>query len=176
MPSHPSAARRRLHRDRVVAKRLEQARALSLTDPAEHVPGPVQSTVKLVVPAVSSLRVSRRHVLNGQTVKFSGRVRSVPIPAGGKLVQMEVLLSRRWQTFRTVRTDPSGRWVLPYRFARTRGEQSYRAEHLHRSVTIPYDEQLATMLDTGAYTLDALGRSSRVAIKRLGLAVAEQLK
>lgn len=39
MPSRPSAARRRLHRDRVVAKRLEQARALSLTDPTEHVPG-----------------------------------------------------------------------------------------------------------------------------------------
>lgn len=87
---------------------------------------PVHSTVKLVVPAVSSLSVNRRRALNGQTVKFSGRVQSVPIPAEGKLIQMEVLLSRRWQTFRTVRTDASGRWVLPYRFARTRGSQSYR--------------------------------------------------
>lgn len=87
---------------------------------------PVQTAVKLIVPAVSSLSVNRRRALNGQTVKFSGRVQSVPIPAGGKLIQMEVLLSRRWQTFRTVRTDPSGRWVLPYRFARTRGAQSYR--------------------------------------------------
>ena len=54
-------------------------------------------------------------------------------------------------------------------------EQSFRAEHLHRVVTIPYDEQLATMLDAGHYSLDALSRPTRMAIKRLGLAVAEQL-
>ena len=54
-------------------------------------------------------------------------------------------------------------------------EERFRAQHLHRAVTIPYDEQLATMLDSGTYSLDALKRPSRVAIKRLGLAVAEQL-
>jgi MinD-like ATPase involved in chromosome partitioning or flagellar assembly len=54
-------------------------------------------------------------------------------------------------------------------------EERFRAEHLHRAVTIPYDEQLATMLDTGTYTVDALERPTRLAIKRLGLAVAEQL-
>ena len=54
-------------------------------------------------------------------------------------------------------------------------EQRFRAEHLHRSVTIPYDEQLAAMLDAGHYTLDALRRPTRLSIKRLGLAVAEQL-
>jgi MinD-like ATPase involved in chromosome partitioning or flagellar assembly len=54
-------------------------------------------------------------------------------------------------------------------------EQRFRAEHLHRCVTIPYDEQLASMLDAGHYTLDALGRPTRMAIKQLGVAVAEQL-
>jgi MinD-like ATPase involved in chromosome partitioning or flagellar assembly len=54
-------------------------------------------------------------------------------------------------------------------------EQRFRAEHLHRCVTIPYDEQLAGMLDAGHYTLDALRRPTRMAIKQLGLAVAEQL-
>lgn len=54
-------------------------------------------------------------------------------------------------------------------------EQRFRAEHLHRCVTIPYDEQLAAMLDAGQYTLDALRRPTRLAIKHLGLAVAEQL-
>jgi MinD-like ATPase involved in chromosome partitioning or flagellar assembly len=48
------------------------------------------------------------------------------------------------------------------------------AERL-RAVALPYDEQLATMLDTGTYTLDALERETRVAVKRLGLAVAAQL-
>ena len=56
-----------------------------------------------------------------------------------------------------------------------RVEDRFRAEHLHRAVTIPYDEQLATMLDAGTYTLDALERPTRLAVKRLGLAVAEQL-
>jgi MinD-like ATPase involved in chromosome partitioning or flagellar assembly len=54
-------------------------------------------------------------------------------------------------------------------------EERFRAEHLHRSVTIPFDEQLATMLDAGTYAMDGLERPTRLAIKRLGLAVAEQL-
>jgi MinD-like ATPase involved in chromosome partitioning or flagellar assembly len=54
-------------------------------------------------------------------------------------------------------------------------EERFRARHVHRSVTIPYDEQLATMLDSGTYSLDALGRRTRAAVKQLGLSVAEQL-
>jgi MinD-like ATPase involved in chromosome partitioning or flagellar assembly len=54
-------------------------------------------------------------------------------------------------------------------------EDRFRAEHLHRAVTVPHDEQLATMLDSGTYVLEALPRPTRVAVKRLGLAVAEQL-
>ena len=54
-------------------------------------------------------------------------------------------------------------------------EDRFRAERLHRAVAIPYDEQLATMLDSGAYMLEALDSSTRRAIKRLGFAVAEQL-
>ena len=87
---------------------------------------PAESSVQLVVRAVSTLRVSRHRVLNGRHVTFSGQVRSTPIPAGGKLIQLEVLLSGRWQTFRTARTDQAGRWALPYRFARTRGVRWYR--------------------------------------------------
>jgi MinD-like ATPase involved in chromosome partitioning or flagellar assembly len=54
-------------------------------------------------------------------------------------------------------------------------EECFRRERLHRSVTIPYDERLAVMLDTGTYSLEALHRRTRVPIKRLGLSVAEQL-
>lgn len=54
-------------------------------------------------------------------------------------------------------------------------EQRFRAEHLHRCITIPYDEQLAGMLDAGHYALDELRRPTRMAVKQLGLAVAEQL-
>jgi MinD-like ATPase involved in chromosome partitioning or flagellar assembly len=54
-------------------------------------------------------------------------------------------------------------------------ENRFRAQHLHRAVTIPYDEPLAAMLDTGTYALEALALPTRFAIKRLGLAVADQL-
>ena len=54
-------------------------------------------------------------------------------------------------------------------------EARFRAQHLHRCVTVPYDEQLATMLDSGGYSLDVLRRDTRAAVKQLGLAVAEQL-
>ena len=42
-------------------------------------------------------------------------------------------------------------------------------------VAIPRDERLALMLDSGTYSLEALDRRTRQAIKRLGLAVAQQL-
>jgi putative peptide zinc metalloprotease protein len=54
-------------------------------------------------------------------------------------------------------------------------EDHFRAQHLHRAVTIPEDKRLATMLDSARYTLSALERPTRLAVKRLGLAVAEQL-
>jgi MinD-like ATPase involved in chromosome partitioning or flagellar assembly len=54
-------------------------------------------------------------------------------------------------------------------------DERFRQERLHRSVTVPYDERLAVMLDSGTYTLEALDRPTRLPVKRLGLAVAEQL-
>jgi len=45
----------------------------------------------------------------------------------------------------------------------------------YRSVVLPRDERLHTMLATGTYSLEALRPDTRVAVKELGLAVAEQL-
>jgi MinD-like ATPase involved in chromosome partitioning or flagellar assembly len=54
-------------------------------------------------------------------------------------------------------------------------EAYFRQQRLRRSVTLPYDERLRAMLDTGTYVLEALPRPTRKPIKLLGLAVAEQL-
>jgi len=54
-------------------------------------------------------------------------------------------------------------------------EAHFREQRLRRSVTIPRDERLRTMLDTGTYALGALDRGTRMPVKLLGLAVAEQL-
>jgi MinD-like ATPase involved in chromosome partitioning or flagellar assembly len=54
-------------------------------------------------------------------------------------------------------------------------ERRLRERRLHRNIAIPHDDQLAAMLDTATYQLEALERPTRMAIKRLGLAVSEQL-
>jgi hypothetical protein len=86
---------------------------------------PVQREVTLLVPARTTLRAGRHRVLNGQSVTFRGRLRSMPIPPGGKLVELQVRLTGHWQTFRTVLTDGQGRWSVSYKFRRTVGVQRY---------------------------------------------------
>ena len=116
------------------------SRTLRLIYHGSPVTLPSQAAVTLRVPAESSLHVSRRRVLNGQAVTFTGRVRSLPVPAAGKLVELQVRLSGRWQTFRTRRTDPAGRWSIPYRFRRTRGIQHYRFRlRLPREAAYPFE-------------------------------------
>jgi 5-hydroxyisourate hydrolase-like protein (transthyretin family) len=87
---------------------------------------PTASEVALFVPAVSTIRATPRRVRNGQAVHFVGRLRSLPAPAAGKLVELQVVLSGRWQTFRTTVTNAQGGWRVPYRFRRTCGLTRYR--------------------------------------------------
>ena len=87
---------------------------------------PAQTTVAMTVPAATSLTVSRHRLRNGQTVTFAGVLRTLPAPPGGKLLELQVRLPRRWETFRTIRTDTSGHWSARYHFTRTYGVQRYR--------------------------------------------------
>jgi hypothetical protein len=87
---------------------------------------PAQASVAVVVPALTSLTVNRRHLRNRQAVTFTGALKTVPAPPGGKLVELQVRLPHRWETFRTIRTDPAGHWSARYRFTRTYGVQRYR--------------------------------------------------
>jgi hypothetical protein len=82
---------------------------------------PAEGKASLDVSGASSLKVNHEHVLNGQSVEFSGRVRGRPLPATGKLVELQVLLSERWQTFRTARSELDGTWSISYHFKRTCG-------------------------------------------------------
>ncbi len=54
-------------------------------------------------------------------------------------------------------------------------EERFRREGLRSPVVIPYDRQLRAMLDSGTYSLEALERPTRLAVKRVGLVVAERL-
>ena len=87
---------------------------------------PAQGEVSLLTSAASTLRASPRRLRNGQSVRFSGRLRALPAPPAGKLVELQVVLSGRWQTFRTTRTQSDGSWAIRYRFRRTCGLLRYR--------------------------------------------------
>jgi len=82
--------------------------------------------VKISVPATSSVRTSRKRLLNGQSVTFSGRVRTRPIPEPGKLVEVQAYFRGRWRTISTTRTNPQGNWRFRYRFGATTGVVRYR--------------------------------------------------
>ena len=67
---------------------------------------PVEDTATLLVEATSSFAVRPKHILNGDSVTFRGRVgdeRPLPERQAGRVA---VARHRGWQTFRTVRTDP----------------------------------------------------------------------
>lgn len=51
-------------------------------------------------------------------------------------------------------------------------EETFARYAVATRATIPYDQQLRLMLDTGTYTLDTLKRSTRIPIKELGAAIA----
>lgn len=86
---------------------------------------PAAAKVTLLVPGRSTFAASRTRILNGQSVVFSGRVQGRPLPATGKLIELQVRLPGEWETFRTIRSEPDGRWRIRYQFRRTCGAQSF---------------------------------------------------
>jgi hypothetical protein len=101
---------------------------------------PSDQPAKLLVPAATTIRRSKRLVRNGQTVRFSGRLRGLPLPAVGKLVNLQVHYRRRWRTFATPRTDAKGTWRFTYRFQATRGAVRYRFRAaVKREAAYPYE-------------------------------------
>jgi len=69
----------------------------------------------------ATLRLSRRKIREGRHVAFKGRVGHLAarIPAGGKLVELEVKDGHSWQTVRhPFYTRSDGKYRLRYRFGR----------------------------------------------------------
>jgi hypothetical protein len=95
--------------------------------------------VSVRVGALSSLRVNRRALTNGQTARFVGQVKGGFVPPAGKLVELQVLIRGAWQTFATLHTDTLGRWRYDYRFGGTTGRVAYvfRAK-VPAEATYPY--------------------------------------
>jgi hypothetical protein len=87
---------------------------------------PSEGSAELLVNGSSTLKVDHDHVLNGQSVTFSGEVEGRPLPEKGKLIELQYRASDEWITFRTIRSDATGRWSIEYPFKRTCGVEKYR--------------------------------------------------
>jgi hypothetical protein len=116
---------------------------------------PRTSTVSLLVRGSTSFDVDRHRVRNGEDVEFRGHVRGRPLPAAGKLVELQVFTRDRWRTFAQPRADAAtGRWNYRYRFESVRGTQHFRFRARVRKETgYPYE----------------LGRSHRIAVRVRGI-------
>jgi hypothetical protein len=96
--------------------------------------------VYLRVGARSTFHADRHSFVNGETARFTGRLRGDHIPAGGKLVELQVFLRGRFRTFATAHTDDRGRWRYDYRFDGTRGRVKYRFRaRVPREATYPFE-------------------------------------
>jgi len=102
------------------------SRTLSFRYGGSSLTRPSRGDVVIRVPAAATIRASRRSARNGQRVRFSGRLPGRPIPAGGKIVDLQAFYRGRWRTFATPRSGASGRWRYAYRFGATRGRLTYR--------------------------------------------------
>ncbi|HEX6388853.1 MAG TPA: hypothetical protein VFZ89_05395 [Solirubrobacteraceae bacterium] len=83
--------------------------------------------LSLIVRQDALLKLSRRTLRNGQTLRFRGRVRGT-IPRAGARVQLQVKLRTGWLTFKrlTVKPRSGGRFTARYTFRRTTARTRYR--------------------------------------------------
>jgi hypothetical protein len=85
------------------------------------------------------LRVAPHKVRNGQTVTFQGLLEAGRVRRSEKLVDMQVLIGRRWRTFATTRAAADGTFAYRYHFRRTFQPITYRFRALSRyEVGFPY--------------------------------------
>jgi hypothetical protein len=89
----------------------------------------IRSATKILslnVRSLTSMRPNHKRRVNGEAVRFHGRIKTGRIPEHGKLVEVQVYVRGEWRTFATTRAGRRGSWSYDYRFDGTRGNQTYR--------------------------------------------------
>jgi hypothetical protein len=82
--------------------------------------------VNLLVSAAATLIATPTRLRNGRAVRFAGRLRGLPYPRRGKLIDLQARVGSSWRTFASLRTRGDGRYAYRYRFSRTFRTQTYR--------------------------------------------------
>lgn len=107
--------------------RARASQVLRLTYRGSDLLDPAGRTLRLLVSAYSTLRISPRRVLNGDSVTLRGRIIGGRLPPGGKLFALQAFYARGWHSFAgPFHTRPDGRWRAHYRFRSTTGRVVYR--------------------------------------------------
>jgi len=73
------------------------------------------------VRAGATLAIRPAHVRNRQRITFTGRLLGAFIPAGGKGVEIQVRVGRRWRDVVAAHANARGRFRATYRFQRSAG-------------------------------------------------------
>jgi hypothetical protein len=116
------------------------SRTVELSYPGDARTLPSRLAATVLVPATSTLSVSRSSVLNRQSVLFSGRLLGGPIPAIGRTVDLQAHYRGAWRTFATPRADATGAWRYRYRFGASPGRITYPFRVLvQRDAGYPYE-------------------------------------
>lgn len=101
---------------------------------------PATASARVAVPARTTIHTSRKSLRNGQSVRFTGRLATAPVPRGGKLIDLQAYYRGKWRTFATPRTDDRGGWAFSYRFGATRGLVTYRFRaRIRREAAYPFE-------------------------------------
>jgi hypothetical protein len=112
----------------------QESRQLTFSYEGNSIRQPAKASVGLSVPAASSIHVSGRSLLNGDTAVFHGRLRGDHVPPGGKLVALEAWVRGVWQPIANVRTDARGSWRASHTFTTVGGRARFRFR-----LSIPHD-------------------------------------
>ena len=116
------------------SRTLRAAFRAAPSDPALACSAPA----RVVVRAKGRLRAKPRRVRAGRVVRFRGRING-PLPATGKLLDLQAYDGGRWRKFGTARTGPRGRFRTRYRFTRQARPRVYRFRvRIPRETGFPY--------------------------------------
>jgi hypothetical protein len=99
-----------------------------------------EGSADVLVPGAATLKSSKKQVSNGQSVGFTGRLRGKPLPARGKVVDLQVFYRGKWRTFGTPRANKKGQFRFRYRFEATRTTTTYKFRaRLRAESAYPYE-------------------------------------
>jgi hypothetical protein len=99
-----------------------------------------QADVRLLVAGSATFKSSKKQVDNGQSVTFSGKLLGKPLPARGKVVDLQAFYRGKWRTFGTPRANKKGLFKFRYRFEATRTTTTYKFRaRLRAESAYPYE-------------------------------------